>query len=228
MVKTIVGSFSDSRGAHQAAEALIADGFMRQDISVVASNILGDYTPDGRPLFFEEEPKKTETETGAVAGGVLGGAAGLTASLVGLAIPGLGPVVAVGPLIALLSGVGAGAVAGGLIGALTRSGVPDEHAGYYAETVRRGGAIVTLRADGSRAERAEEILRDSGAIDLEQRVLRWKDAGWQGWDSSMKPYTAEEAEHERRLYGAHADPLTGLPTTADPEGDARRESTIRR
>lgn len=227
MVKTIVGSFDDSRAAHRAAQGLIDDGFMQQDISVVASNILGDYTPDGRPLLTDEVPE-SEAETGAVAGGVLGGAAGLTASLVGLAIPGLGPIVAVGPLIAMLTGAGAGAVAGGLIGALTRSGVPEEHASYYAETVRRGGAIVSIRADESRAERAAEILRANGAIDLDERVVRWRDRGWRGWDSAAKPFTADEAERERRLYGAHADPLSGLPLTTDPEGENRRASTIRR
>jgi len=227
MVKTIVGSFDSSRAAHRAAEALIDDGYMQQDISVVASNILGDYTPDGRPLSTAEEPD-SETETGAVAGGMLGGAAGLTASLMGLAIPGLGPVVAVGPLIAMLTGAGAGVVAGGLIGALTHSGVSQEHASYYAETVRRGGALVSLRADESRAERAAEILRENGAIDLDERVMRWRGAGWRGWDGSAKPYTPEEAERERRRYGTHSDPLSGLPLTSDPEGDNRRDSTIRR
>jgi uncharacterized membrane protein len=227
MIRTIVGSFDDSRAAHRAAEALIADGFMQQDISVVASNILGDYTPDGRPLLIDEAPD-TDTATGAVAGGMLGGAAALTASLIGLAIPGLGPVVAFGPLIAMLTGAGAGAVAGGLVGALAHSGVPQEHATYYAESVRRGGALVFLRADDSRAERAAEILREHGAIDLDERVLRWRDTGWRGWDSSAKPYTPEEAERERRLYGTHSDPLSGLPLTSDPEGDNRRESTIRR
>lgn len=227
MVKTIVGSFDDSRAAHRAAEALIDDGFMQQDISVVASNILGDYTPDGRPLMIDEAPD-TGTETGAVAGGMLGGAAGLTVSLVGLAIPGLGPVVAIGPLIAMLTGAGAGAVAGGLIGALTHSGVPQDHASYYAESVRRGGALVSLRADDSRAERAAEILSEHGAIDLDERVMRWRDAGWRGWDGSAKPYSAEEAERERRLYGTHSDPLTGLPLSSDPKGDNRRDSTIRR
>jgi hypothetical protein len=230
MVKTIVGSFDDSHSAHRAAQALIDDGFMEQDISVVASNVLGDYTPDGRPLFFSESAEKTGTEagaeTGAVAGGVLGGAAGLTASLVGLAIPGLGPIVAAGPLIAMLTGAGAGAVAGGLIGALTHSGVPQERASYYAEAVRRGGALVTLRADESRAERAAEVLHEHGAIDLDQRVVRWHDSGWSGWDGSAKPFTAEQAERERRLYGTHSDPLTGLPLTSDPDGDNRRDSTI--
>ena len=228
MVKTIVGSFDDSQAAHRAAQALIDDGFMQQDIGVVASNILGDYTPDGRPLFLSDTPEETGTETGAVAGGVLGGAAGLTASLVGLAIPGLGPIVAVGPLIAMLTGAGAGAVAGGLIGALTHSGVPQEHASYYAESVRRGGALVTLRADNSRAERAAEILREHSAIDLDERVMRWRDSGWRGWDGSAKPFTPEEAERERRTYGTHSDPLTGLPVTSDPDGDNRRSSTIRR
>jgi hypothetical protein len=228
MVKTIVGSFDDSRAAHLAAQALIDDGFMQQDISVVASNILGEYTPDGRPLFFNDPPDESAAETGAVAGGMLGGAAGLTASLVGLAIPGLGPIVAVGPLIAMLTGAGAGAVAGGLIGALKHSGVPHEDAGYYAESVRRGGALVTLRADESRAEHAVEILRECGAIDLDERVMRWRDSGWRGWDGSGKPFTAEEAERERRLYGTHSDPLTGLPVSSDPEGDNRRSSTIRR
>jgi hypothetical protein len=228
MVKTIVGSFDDSRAAHRAAQALIDDGFMQQDISVVASNILGDYTPDGRPLFFNDPPEETAAETGAFAGGVLGGAAGLTASLVGLAIPGLGPIVAVGPLIAMLTGAGAGAVAGGLIGALTHSGVPEEHASYYAESVRRGGALVMIRADESRAERAVEILRERGAIDLDERVMRWRASGWRSWDSSAKPFTPEEAERERRRYGTHSDPLTGLPVTSDPEADNRRSSTIRR
>jgi hypothetical protein len=228
MQKTIVGSFDNSRAAHRAAQALIDDGFMQQDISVVASNILGDYTPDGRPLWAEETSEETAAETGAVAGGVLGGAAGLTASLVGLAIPGLGPIVAVGPLIAMLTGAGAGAVAGGLIGALTHSGVPKEHATFYAESIRRGGALVTLRADESRAKRAAEILRKRGAIDLDERVMRWRDSGWRGWNSSAKPFTPEEAERERRLYGTHSDPLTGLPLTSDPDGDNRRSSTIRR
>ena len=177
MVKTIVGSFDDSHAAHRAAQALIDDGFMQQDISVVASNILGDYTPDGRPLFLNEAPEETGAETGAVAGTVLGGAAGLTASLVGLAIPRIGPIVAVGPLIAMLTGAGARAVAGGLIGALTHSGVPQDHASSYAESVRRGGALVTLRADDSRAERASEILREHRAIDLDERVIRWRDSG---------------------------------------------------
>ena len=114
------------------------------------------------------------------------------------------------------------------IGALTDAGVSEEHANYYAETVRRGGALVTVKVDESRAERAAEIMRANGAIDLDERVSRWRESGWEGWDPSAPPYTAEEAERERRLYGTHADPLSGLPLTSEPERDNRRSSTIRR
>jgi uncharacterized membrane protein len=198
------------------------DGYMSRDIGIMASNISGDYRS------HDVETKETHTATCALTGGVVGGAAGLAASLMALTIPGLGPIVAAGPLISMMSGAGAGAVAGGLIGALTEAGVPEEHANYYAETLRRGGAIVTVKVDESRADRAAEIMRANGAIDLDERVSRWREAGWEGWNPSAPPYTAEEAERERRLHGAHADPLSGLPLTSDPLRDNRRSSTIRR
>ena len=224
MVKTIVASFDGYPTARRVVRELMDDGYMSRDIGIVASNVSGDYRVAG-----ELEPKDTNpAATGALTGGVVGGAAGLAASFFALSIPGIGPIVAAGPVVAMLSGAGAGAVAGGLIGALTDAGVSEEHANYYAETVRRGGALVTVKVDESRADRAMEIMRQNGAIDLDERVLRWREAGWDGWNPSAPPYTAEEAERERRLYGAHADPLSGLPLTSDPEGDNRRDSTIRR
>ena len=141
----------------------------------------------------------SETETGAVAGGVLGGAAGLTASLLGLAIPGLGPVIAVGPLIAMLTGAGAGAVAGGLIGALTEVG---RYRKSTRATTRRRYVAAARSSRFEPTNRARsaptEILREHGANDIEQRAMRWRDAGWRGWDRSAKPYTADEAERERQ------------------------------
>ena len=224
MVKTIVASFDGYPTARRVVRELMDDGYMSRDIGIMASNVSGDY----RAHDGENTEKETHTATCALTGGVVGGAAGLAASLMALTIPGLGPIVAAGPLISMMSGAGAGAVAGGVIGALTDAGVPEEHANYYAETLRRGGAIVTVKVDESRAERAAEILRANGAIDLDERVSRWREAGWEGWDPSAAPYTAEEAERERRQYGAHADPLSGLPVTRDPARDNRRSSTIRR
>jgi len=224
VVKTIVASFDGYPAARKVARALMEDGYMSRDIGIVASDAAGDYRVAGAL----EPPDKSPAATGALTGGVMGGAAGLAATFLALSIPGIGPIVAAGPVFAMLGGAGAGAVAGGLIGALTEAGVSGEHANYYAETVRRGGALVTVKVDESRADRATEIMRQNGAIDLDERVLRWREGGWNGWNPSARPYTAEEAERERRLYGAHADPLSGLPVTSDPEGDNRRDSTIRR
>src|SRR5204862_3171146 len=117
---------------------------------------------------------------GAVAGGVLGGAAGLAASLAGLAIPGIGPILTAGPIIATLAGAGAGAVAGGVIGSLTEIGVEKQDAELYAEAVRRGGTLVTLRAEESRADEASAILRKAGAIDITRRAEDWRATGWMG------------------------------------------------
>ncbi len=147
--------------------------------------------------------------TGAVTGGVVGGAAGLAASLMGLAIPGIGPIIAAGPIVATLSGAGVGAVAGGLIGGLTDMGVSKTDAEYYAESVRRGGALVTVRADDTRAERAAEIMREHGAIDIERRAEQWRQSGWTGWNDQAKPYTREEIDRDRDLYGA-TDRATGI------------------
>ena len=109
---------------------------------------------------------------------MLGGAAGLVVGLMGLAIPGIGPIVAAGPIAAALAGAGVGAVAGGLIGGLTGVGVSEDDASYYAESVRRGGALVTVRADDSRADEAASLMRNHGAVDIERRVEQWKQEGW--------------------------------------------------
>lgn len=223
MDKTVVGSFDDYRTAQKAAHTLMQNGFRETEVSVIASTLAGEPLASGG-LTSEAT---SNTATGAVTGGLLGGAAGVALSLAAFAIPGLGPIVAAGPLLAGLTGAGAGAVAGGLIGALTEEGIPEEHATYYAEAVRRGGALVTVRADDVRADRAAELLRANHGIDIAARASRWREAGWTGWDASAPPYTIEEAERERRLHGMHADPLSGLPLTRDPVGDNRRDSTIR-
>jgi hypothetical protein len=169
---------------------------------------------------------------GAVTGGVVGGAAGLAASLMGLAIPGIGPIIAAGPIVSLLTGAGVGAVAGGLIGGLTDMGVSHGDAQYYAEAVRRGGALVTVRADDARAERAAEIMRNHGAVDIERRAEQWRQRGWSGFDEKAQPYTAEDLAREEDLYGER-DRETGLasgtptggPTTSGPGGSIADRGT---
>ena len=223
MVKTIVGTFDDYEAAHGAAEELKAKGFMATDVSILARYVAGaNRGGDGTALA----EVSSNAATGAVTGGVLGGAAGLAVSLMGLAIPGIGPIIATGPLVAALAGAGAGAVAGGLIGALTEVGVSAEHAQYYAESLRRGGAVVTVRADESRSDKARAIMGESGAFDIDERVQRWREFGWTRFDPAAKPYTPEEAERERRLFGTPPHPLSGRPSTPE-EGDNQTGRTIR-
>jgi len=106
---------------------------------------------------------------GAVVGTILGGGAGLLAGIGSLAIPGLGPVVAAGWLVATLTGAGIGAAGGGLIGALTGSGVGENEATVYAEGVRRGGTLVSVRAEESELHLAETVFARYGADDWQQR-----------------------------------------------------------
>jgi uncharacterized membrane protein len=217
MVKTIVGSFDSFNEAQRVARDLVDDGFLDSDVNVIASNIRGDYKPDERATGTPA----SGAATGAVTGGVVGGAAGLAASLMGLTIPGIGPIIAAGPIVATLSGAGVGAVAGGLIGGLTDLGVSKPHAEYYAESVRRGGALVTVRADEARAERAAEIMREHGAVDIERRVEQWREAGWTGWNPEAQPYTLDDIERDRARYSTRDD-LTGVsPSRPDVDVTGR-------
>ena len=198
MIKTVVGSFDTISEAASAARDLRAAGFMDSDVSVIANN--QQRPVDGTTVT--EPDKMGATATGIVAGGALGGAAGLAVSLMGLAIPGIGPILAAGPIAAALAGAGAGAVAGGLIGGLTDAGVNETHAEYYAEAVRRGGALVTVRAEEERADQAEAIIRRHGAFDIEDRATQWKSEGWSGYNPNAEPFSFEEIERDRTRYSA--------------------------
>ncbi len=198
MVKTVIGSFDSYDEAQRVLRDLKDDGFMDSDISIVASNVGGTYGSDVAATRATHDT--SGAATGAVTGGVVGGAAGLAASLMGLAIPGIGPIIAAGPIVAALTGAGVGAVAGGLIGGLTDLGVSETDAHYYAEAVRRGGALVTVRADESRAEAAADVMRRHGAVDIERRAETWRQSGWKGFDSSAQPYSAEEIRRERSTW----------------------------
>ena len=198
MIKTIVGSFDSFNEAHKVANDLRAAGFMDSDISIVANNAAGEYQSDPRVAPAPDD--SSATAKGALTGAVVGGGAGLAASLAGLAIPGIGPIIAAGPIVATLAGAGTGAVAGGLIGGLVDLGVPESHAQYYAESVRRGGALVTVRADEVRADEVQSILRDHGAVDIEGRVERWRESGWERFDQEADPYSVDEIRRDRAMY----------------------------
>jgi hypothetical protein len=206
MIKTVVGSFDNIAAAASVARELRAAGFLENDVNVVANNTQRELSGTERPPSAATATEHAATNdatsaaTGVVAGGALGGAAGLAASLMGIAIPGIGAILAAGPIAAALAGAGAGAVAGGLIGGLVDLGVPQTHAEYYAEAVRRGGALVTVRTDASRTDEAENIMRENGASDIEDRVARWRSTGWKGYSPSDAPLSFDEIERNRASY----------------------------
>ena len=137
---------------------------------------------------------------GAGLGAGVGGAAGLLAGLGLLAIPGLGPVVAAGWLAATAVGAAAGAATGGIVGALTQAGVSEDDAHSYAEGVRRGGTLVSARVGDADRARLDELLNKS-AVNLRDRSSAWQKTGWKSFDSSSKPFGADEVRKERQLYG---------------------------
>lgn len=205
MVKTVIGSFDSYDEAQRVVRDLKDEGFMENDVSIVAGNAGSRYMAGSDRDAIDTGTTRADhttsgAATGAVTGGVVGGAAGLAASLMGLAIPGIGPIIAAGPIVAALTGAGVGAVAGGLIGGLTDLGVSETDAQYYAEAVRRGGALVTVRADESRAESAADIMRRHEAVDIERRAETWRQSGWSGFDTKAAPYSAEEVDRERESW----------------------------
>src|SRR5258706_618859 len=162
MAKTVVGLFDNSNEAQQVVDDLTRIGVPRSDISIARSKT----TAGGSASTADDVDNDigAGVATGATPGAVVGGAAGLIASLSALAIPGFGPVLAAGPIIATLTGAGIGAATGGLIGALVNVGVPEEEAEYYSEGVRRGGTLVSVRVNDELADRATDIMNRHHAI----------------------------------------------------------------
>lgn len=158
MPKTVVGLFERTLLAEDAIQKLQKAGFERNNISIVAR--------EGSKELDSGDNTMSKAVAGAGAGAIVGGIAGLVAGLGALTIPGVGPVIAAGPLAAALSSAGIGAAAGGLIGALTGINIPESDANYYAEEIRRGGALVVVKTDDEHAQLARQTLNDAGAQDI--------------------------------------------------------------
>jgi hypothetical protein len=186
MDRTVVALFDDMNTAQRALEELLRSGFDRNDISVVRTN-------EGSATATTDTGDASGMAAGAGVGAALGGLAGLVVGLGALAIPGIGPIVAAGPLATTLAGAGIGAVAGGLIGALTDVGIPEEEAGYYAEGIRRGGTLLTVRANDNMVGRASEILNRYSPVDVTQRASEWRSSGWTGYNPEVGATSAYNA-----------------------------------
>jgi len=127
------------------------------------------------------------TAAGAGIGAVVGGLGGLLLGLGALALPGICPVIAAGPIVSTLAGAGVGAVTGGIIGALVDMGVPKESAEAYAESVRRGNALVAAQVPDNQAGEATRIMQRQGLVDIERQAEDWRASGWKGFDANAAP-----------------------------------------
>lgn len=206
-MRTVVALYDRFEDAQQAVRALRDAGYEQNDINMVARDASGDYS---RYLESDREGAREQVKdgaaTGAGIGAVLGGLGGLLLGLGALAIPGIGPVIAAGPIVTTLAGAGVGAVAGGLVGALVDMGIPEEHANLYAEGIRRGGTLVVVRTQDNQAEQARMLLNRFTPVDIENRSGNWRQNQWTGFNESGQPLSAEEMEFNRT--GASM-PVTG-------------------
>jgi hypothetical protein len=159
----VFGIYGSRSGAENGIDQLKAGGFRVEDISVLLPENLGS-----KDLRSEKATKAPEgTATGATTGGVIGGAVGLLAGIGTLAIPGVGPLIAAGPIMATLAGIGAGGAIGGVAGALIGAGFPEYEARRYEGRVMKGGILLSVHCDNSDwVKRAKDILRNTGAEDI--------------------------------------------------------------
>ena len=159
----VFGIYASRAAAERGADELISARFRQADISVLM--------PDARSTREFAHEKNTKAPegatTGAVAGGAIGGTLGLLAGIGALAIPGVGPLIAAGPIMAVLAGAGAGGAVGTLVGALIGMGIPEYEAKRYEGRVKNGGILLSVHCDNSDwVDKAKHILKGTGAEDI--------------------------------------------------------------
>jgi hypothetical protein len=159
----VFGIYSSGEHAERAVDTLIAAGFASTDISVLLPD-----TRSTREFAHVKETKAPEgTAAGVTTGGVIGGTLGVLAGVGALAIPGVGPFIAAGPIMAGLAGLGLGGAVGGLLGALVGMGIPEYEAKRYEGRVKDGGTLLSVHCGTSaQIARAKELLKSSGAEDI--------------------------------------------------------------
>ena len=186
----VFGIYATVGLAENAVDHLLARGFTNSDISVLLPD--DDST---RAFAHQENTKAPEgTATGAAAGGVIGGTLGLLAGIGVLAIPGVGPLIAAGPIMATLAGLGAGGAVGGVVGALVGMGIPEYEAKRYEGAVKNGGTLLSVHCDTSdQVSAAKDALKETGA----------KDISTSGEEGSPKGTAATDVEEKYELNNAY-------------------------
>ena len=155
--------FPNVSQAERAVDALVRDTFSNDDVSVLLAD-----SEASRSFAHEKQTKAPEGTTAGVAtGGAIGGTVGLLAGIGALAIPGVGPFIAAGPIMGALAGLGVGGAVGGLVGALVGMGIPEYEAKRYEGRIKDGGVLLSVHCSSSDAvTRAKDILKRAGGEDI--------------------------------------------------------------
>jgi rhodanese-related sulfurtransferase len=165
----VFGILANRAAAENAVNQLTNAGFSTRNVSVLLSSTSGT-----GQFATEKNTKAPEgATTGVTVGGAIGGTLGLLAGIGALAIPGVGPLLAAGPLMATLAGLGVGGAAGGLIGALAGLGIPEYEARRYEGRVQNGGVLLSVHCDSTQqVSAAQDVLRNAGAEDIASTTTR--------------------------------------------------------
>lgn len=189
MTRIVSYLFDDHAQARQAVTELENADFSSNEVSLVARAEDGTLTTESADV--------SGAATGAEIGGVAGAGAGILAALGIMAIPGIGPVVAAGMLATTLVTATGGAVAGGLIGALTDYGVDPVDADVYAEGIRRGNSLVTVRTSEDRWQEADGILRRLAPVNSANRRDENAGSGWSQTENEGDKYPRVAPKNDR-------------------------------
>jgi len=198
--------------AERVARDLEEMGIDKDEISVIAGNEAGTHN--------EYLKKPASTGAAAASAASFGGGVGIVASLIALAIPGVGPIIAGGAMAPVITGLGVGAAAGGLVGAFTNMGVSHEEAPLYQEAVRRGGVVVAVHVNDPMEQDAIRVMDEHGARDLKAEADAWRASGWTGGYSNPHPYPSDSG------IPGHV-PTETVTTEEVRSGDMRRSEAAR-
>ena len=189
MKQTIVGLYDRMDDAQNSVRALRDAGFKGSDISLLVNDVNGQW---GRTLDKKSSSAPSATAGGSTAGGALGGIGSLLTGINPQTIPGIGPVIAAGPL--------ASSATRDLVHPLVDMGVPDSEAQFYAEGVRRGGELVAVNVDDNKSSQVRQILQSHHSVNFQERVAQWRQSGWSGYDPNAKPFTNEQITREQGMH----------------------------
>jgi len=202
--KAVFGIYPNRTSVEEAVESLRAGGFRGTDVSVLFQENQGT-----KDFAHEKNTKAPEgATTGGIVGGISGGVLGWLTGIGALAIPGLGPLVAAGPIVAALAGVGAVGAVGGVIGALAGMGVPEYEAKRFEGRIKQGGVLLSVHCDNEDwVKRAKELLKRSGAEDIGST------------SESGADFFVSDRPMPRVRRAGYPDPLSGPEQPPPPDTD---------